>query len=258
MGAKFEHNSYTGFEVQPTARLRWTPLHGQTIWGGVSRAVRMPSRFDTDLRFTGGTSFVVIQGNPDFQSETVIDIEGGYRNVAIPHVSLGVTGFSGKYDQLRSQEPTAPFGIPIVLGNLQRGRVSGVETAVHVEPRASWQIFGGYTFLHEDFEFDPASHDPTGGSLEHNDPAHQIWLRSFSDLPGDVGFDVVYRWVAALPNPAVPSHADLSIRIGWPITPRLARIHRRQPAARPTVELKQLDRARGARSFFIRLAWQSR
>jgi len=260
VGSKFEHNSYTGFEFQPTARLRWTPWRGQTIWGGVSRAVRMPARFDTDLRFTAGTQFVVIQGNPDFQSETVIDTEGGYRNVVVPHVSFGITGFTGHYDNLRSQEPTAPFGIPIVLGNLQSGRVSGIETGVHVEPRPSWQIFGGYTYLNEQFEFDPASHDPTGGSLEHNDPAHQFWFRSFSDLPWQVGFDVVYRWVAALPNPVVPSHSDLSIRIGRPLSSQLSLeligdnlLHDR------TLELKQVGPAHAVpRSFFVRLAWQSR
>ncbi len=259
VGSKFEHNSYTGFEFQPTARLRWTPVSGQTIWGGVSRAVRMPSRFDTDLRFTGGTSTVVLRGNPDFQSETVIDTEGGYRNVVMPHVSFGVTAFTGDYDRLRSQEPTLPFGVPIVLNNLQSGRVSGIETGVHVEPRTSWQLFGGYTYLHEHFEFDPASHDPTGGNLEHNDPSHQVWFRSFSDLPGQVGFDVMYRWVAALPNPVVPSHADLSIRVARPITTRLSLevlgdnlLHDR------TLELKQLGPAHTVpRSFFIRLAWQS-
>jgi len=41
-----------------TARLRWNVARNQILWGGVSRAVRMPTRFDTDLRFTGGTPFL--------------------------------------------------------------------------------------------------------------------------------------------------------------------------------------------------------
>ncbi len=51
-GSKLEHNDYTGVEVEPGARLLWTPwadsslrsLSSQTFWASVSRAVRTPSR----------------------------------------------------------------------------------------------------------------------------------------------------------------------------------------------------------------------
>jgi iron complex outermembrane receptor protein len=44
---------YSGWELQPTGRIRWTRGR-DTLWGAVSRAVRMPTRFDTDIRVTGG------------------------------------------------------------------------------------------------------------------------------------------------------------------------------------------------------------
>ena len=50
VGSKFEHNDYTGFEVEPDARLLWTPTENQTIWASVSRAVRTPSRYETGAR----------------------------------------------------------------------------------------------------------------------------------------------------------------------------------------------------------------
>ena len=53
LGSKLEHNSYSGWELQPTGRIRWTRGR-DTLWGGVSRAVRMPTRFDSDIRVTGG------------------------------------------------------------------------------------------------------------------------------------------------------------------------------------------------------------
>jgi iron complex outermembrane receptor protein len=52
LGAKLFHNNYTGFEIQPTARLLWTKNDRQSFWGGVTRAVRTPSRVDEHLRFT--------------------------------------------------------------------------------------------------------------------------------------------------------------------------------------------------------------
>jgi len=48
-GSKFEYNTFSGFEVQPTARFTLLPAKGQTIWGAISRAVRTPTRIDQDF-----------------------------------------------------------------------------------------------------------------------------------------------------------------------------------------------------------------
>jgi iron complex outermembrane receptor protein len=50
VGSKIEHDEFTGTEVQPNARLRWTPSPSQTYWSAVSRAVRTPSRGEIDIR----------------------------------------------------------------------------------------------------------------------------------------------------------------------------------------------------------------
>src|SRR6202023_1428392 len=39
-GSKFEYNTFSGFEIQPTGRFTWLPGMGQTVWGAISRAVR--------------------------------------------------------------------------------------------------------------------------------------------------------------------------------------------------------------------------
>src|SRR5207249_3093898 len=44
IGSKLEHNDYSGFEIEPSARLAWTPDERQTLWAAFSRAVRSPSR----------------------------------------------------------------------------------------------------------------------------------------------------------------------------------------------------------------------
>ncbi len=53
IGSKFLHNIYTGFEVQPSARLLWTPATRQTVWAAVTRAIRTPSRVEEDDQLTG-------------------------------------------------------------------------------------------------------------------------------------------------------------------------------------------------------------
>ena len=51
-GTKLEYNSFSGFEIQPSGRLAWTPTEQQTVWAAVTRAVRTPSRIEDSFQFT--------------------------------------------------------------------------------------------------------------------------------------------------------------------------------------------------------------
>ena len=44
LGAKLEHNWYTGWETQPTVRLRWNATSRQMLWSAFSDAVATPTR----------------------------------------------------------------------------------------------------------------------------------------------------------------------------------------------------------------------
>lgn len=50
IGTKLEHNPFTGFGVQPDARIAWLANHKNMFWASVSRAMRTPTR-DEDVRF---------------------------------------------------------------------------------------------------------------------------------------------------------------------------------------------------------------
>ena len=83
LGTKLEHNDYTGFEVEPSGRLQWKVTPKQMLWAAVSRAVRTPSRIDRDLReptdLPPAYPQSVLDGGSDFESETLIAYESGYR-----------------------------------------------------------------------------------------------------------------------------------------------------------------------------------
>jgi hypothetical protein len=52
----------------------------QTVRSAVSRAVRLPTRFDTDRRLIDrATGIVTLTGSADFDAETVVADEAGYR-----------------------------------------------------------------------------------------------------------------------------------------------------------------------------------
>jgi iron complex outermembrane receptor protein len=72
VGSKFEHNDYSGFEVQPTARLMWAPHQQHRLWAAVSRAVRTPSRVEQDTAFLQS----VIPAQPPFIPAVAVSLEG--------------------------------------------------------------------------------------------------------------------------------------------------------------------------------------
>ena len=62
VGSKLERNEFSGWELQPTIRGRWSAPR-RSVWGAISRAVRVPTRFDTDLRIRGpGGAGLVLDG----------------------------------------------------------------------------------------------------------------------------------------------------------------------------------------------------
>jgi iron complex outermembrane receptor protein len=48
LGSKFEKNTFTGLEVQPSASLLWNRSDRDTAWISVARAARTPLRVDHD------------------------------------------------------------------------------------------------------------------------------------------------------------------------------------------------------------------
>ena len=223
MGAKVEYNSLDHVEPMPSARLAYTPTAHQTVWSAVSRAVRTPTEFDEDLRFipSPAAGTVVIRGNHDFKNEQLIAYELGYRAEPTPKLSFDVATYYHDYDNLRSEEPTPPAGIPLVLENKLRGQTYGVEISAKYQMLAWWRLSANYSHLWEYLQLEPGSNDPTKGHNEGNDAPNLFGLRSAMDLPQHITLDCDLRYVDALPHPGVPAYMTMDVRLGWRPTQRL-------------------------------------
>jgi iron complex outermembrane receptor protein len=222
-GIKVEHNAFSGVEVQPGVRGRLLFSRGQTLWGSLARALRRPTRFESDIRVTTPTGLVLARGNPEFEPERLIAGEVGYRAAPSRAVVVDVTVFRHAFDRLRSQElPAALPPLPVVVGNTLNGTSTGIEASVTVQPRDWWRADLSYTGQDVSIARDPDSRDLTAGDTEANDPAHQVAFRNSLDLPGDVEFDLRLRRVSALPHPRVPAYAELGLRLAWAATPRVS------------------------------------
>jgi iron complex outermembrane receptor protein len=221
-GGKYEHNAFSGGGWQPNLRARWLLPRRQTVWGSIARAVRRPTRFEDDIMIRLPNGITAVTGNGDFQAETVVASEAGYRVQPIAALALDATVFHNDYDRLRSQEaPTGPVPIPLVVGNTQNATSHGVELAADVQPIAVWRIHASYTFLDLTFSKDPGSRDVGGAATEANDPRHVLTLRSDIDLPRRLELDLRWRSIASLPQPHVPAYSEAGARLGWHASTRL-------------------------------------
>jgi iron complex outermembrane receptor protein len=220
VGSKVEHNEFTGAELQPMIAGRWTRAQ-QTLWGTIAKAVRVPTRFDTDLRFrVPNSSLIALTGTDDFKSESVIAYEVGYRTRVGQRLSIDIAAYDNRYNDLRSQEPSpVPPGIPIRLMNMLNAVTRGVEITSRAQATDWLQVEGGYTHLWKRFTFDPGSNDRSGGRDEANDPRHLFNFRSYVNAGSRFEIDAFFRYVGALPNPAVDGYAALDARVGYRVRP---------------------------------------
>ena len=216
LGIKLEHNSYTGTETQPSARLAWKLDEKSLVWSSVSRAVRTPSRIDAEFFVPANAPFRLI-GNEDFESEELIAYEVGYRADPTAKLSFSVSAFYNDYDKLRSVE-LSPGGLPFVLGNKMRGNTYGVEMWGNYRVNDWWRLSAGYNYLKKDLELASDSSDTSSLDNSETDPRYQFSLRSSMNLPRNVELDLTLRSVGGLSSSEVPSYTELDARLGWMIT----------------------------------------
>ncbi len=219
LGARVERNPYTGVELLPTARLAWTMAPSHTLWGGLSRTVRAPSRLDVDA-FIPGKPPYILRGGALVRSEVAKVLEIGYRGQPMAGTSLSVTAFHNRYDHLRTQEvdPSQTF---VTFGSLMEGKASGIEMWGNAQLTSQWRLSAGLVGLHQRFRLKPGSNDAAGPGTARKDPSHTAHLRSTFLLASDKELEVGIRKVRALDNPAVPAYTTLDARFGWRLRPNL-------------------------------------
>jgi len=228
LGAKIEHNDYTGFDFQPNGRLLWTPTERQSFWGAVSRAVRTPAEVEENaiinnvLKPGPGGVDAQLEGNPNFESEVVNAFELGYRVQLWTNVSLDLATYYNVYQHLRSEEQGTPtisgFNeyIPVTFGNELHGDAYGVEVAPTWQVADFWRLRPAYTLLKLHVGDESGGADTTSAAMmEGESPQQQFSLRSSWDLPYNVTFDVTVRYVDRLTYFGINSYVAGDARLAW-------------------------------------------
>ncbi len=227
-GSKFEHNDYTGFEVQPNLRLRWKIDQRQTAWAAVSRAVHTPSRTDTDGSVVAtvikpaATTFVTrLQGNPAVQSERVLSYEAGYRIQPNDHVQTDVAAFYSEHKNLMTIERETNFVegaytvIPLVFYNRASATTHGLEWSGSWRPADKWQFKAAWSWLKMDIRRDAGSNDTSIESEVGRSPQNQFQFHALHSPTAKVDLSASLYCVDSLPSLNVPAYTRLDARVGW-------------------------------------------
>jgi len=233
IGSKFEHNDYTGFEIQPTIRFFYKINQANSIWGAVSQAVRTPARVENDVQsvrdfvFVGRSPiFFVLMGSHQFDSEKVLAYELGYRFYSQSKLFFDLAAFYNDYSRLRSYELGVPQGLihidasratlPFYCDNKMRGESFGSEISLDMQCTEWWLVHATYSYLKLNMFVNTANYlNAMAKGTEGESPQNQCTLRNSINLFNQLTLDVSFYYVDRIAQLNVKDYTNLDARLAW-------------------------------------------
>jgi iron complex outermembrane receptor protein len=220
-GLKLEDDPFSGWTALPDARLSWSINDQASVWAAASHAIRSATPFDTEVvEKVGATTFLA--ANSQFRPEKVTAYELGIRARPANAFSLSVAAFYNHYDDLRTVDPaSSTVFLPLYWGNFLRGGTYGIDAWGNWQVNEWWRLSPGVTWVRERLGFKRGASQLLGVSQAADDPSSHAVITSSMNFSHHTSFDASFRYVGALPDPALPHFFDLDLRFGWQATPAL-------------------------------------
>jgi iron complex outermembrane receptor protein len=231
LGSKLENDDFTGFQIEPSGQILWTPTEHQTVWASVSRATQTPAlvflfgHFNSAVIQPPASPPILVSqlGNPHLDVETVLAYELGYRIEPVKRVSIDATAFYNFYGDVITAVPNAnEFEAspppPYVLSsttwqNSDSGETYGAELSAQWQVLDCWRWTASYTFLHMRLRPDP--------TVDSSSPQQQFQIRSYLDLPYHIELNGALYYVdqisplAGATTVPIASYVKLDLGVTW-------------------------------------------
>lgn len=234
IGSQFEHNDFTGNEIQPNIRAKWHVDETSLVWGSVSRGLGIPDRSAENVRVNVRAApgapplLVAYVGNESMTPEEIVAYEFGYRTLWGKGNLFDIALFYNDYSDLRTNELGTPFVEttpaplhivqPLVLGDDKDGEAYGIEIAAEWIVDDKLTLKGHYSYFELDLTPSSTSTAPTPELAEGLSPQHQVSLQTQYQVTNDLTFDTWWRYVDELPTHGINNYVNLDIRLGWQAT----------------------------------------
>jgi iron complex outermembrane receptor protein len=234
VGAKFEHNYYTGWAPIPSARVAWQISNRHMVWAAYSRPIRTPAETDVAIissvaEFPGHgglPTLVSVVGNPNYGNETTSVYELGYRASLAKNVSLDLSTYYNNYKNLQTNEPGEPYLIsappplhlvlPMTFANLLYGEAHGLEISTNWKVTGRWTISPGYAFEEIHMHTEPSSQDTSSVlNAEGSSPRNSAQLRSRIDLTHGLEWNASAYFVDRLTAEGIPAYTRVDTQLTW-------------------------------------------
>jgi iron complex outermembrane receptor protein len=220
LGVKLEDDPYSHLSPMPDIRLSWKPRTDVMVWAALSKVIRAPAPFDTEVtEVVGGRA--LLGGNTGFLPERLTALQLGTRWQPTSRWSVSATVYEDVYDDLRNIQTTPVTFFPLTWGNGLRGHTLGLEAWTDYRLTSWWRMTGAVDVLSESLSFKPGATTFIGIDQDGDDPRHTAQIRSSMDLTHQISFDADLRYVDALPAPSVPHYVELDSRLAWRLKPKL-------------------------------------
>ncbi|MFT7616878.1 MAG: iron complex outermembrane receptor protein [Planctomycetota bacterium] len=226
-GSKFSHNDFSGFEIQPSVRLIWTPAPEHTLWTAVSRAVETPSRGTQDLTIRqnpinlGGSPVIpVLHANEHANSIDLIAFEVGYRVRPASNLSFDLAMFYNDYEHVATNDilgVSIQGGLPLLQAinqNRAKAESYGFEVSSEWRPYEALRVSASYSFIRVQVH-GVGTTDPEVNNAEGNSPNHRVVLRAHWNITDDLEFNTSLFWTDNLRTQNIPSYVRLDLQVRW-------------------------------------------
>ena len=243
LSSRFEHNDFSGFEVQPNASLTWKISDQQTMWLKAASAVKTPSISETSVTSRGvaflpNEGLLAITGNENLESEDLFALEVGYREQFNNRLLFDITAFFNQYRDLLAyvdypcpDDPSEPYvcrhgqqkqllEYSSTFANGLTANTYGVEVTTDWQATPWWKLQFNYSFLSVDAFSESSGSSLTDSYLRRNELAletlsadHEANIRSHMNLPNQWYLDFWVRYMSELEDAGVGSHTALDVRV---------------------------------------------
>ena len=244
LGMRLERSSLVGgVNPQPDARLAWNIDERQMLWGGISRANRLPSLIErgasvrtsftpaappfVPLPIVGG-----VTGSNTLVPEQLTAWQIGYRHLVTSDFSLDVTTFVHDYKRaiLPNRNATCTpdafpptyLGCNVTFDNGGTAHAKGFEVSAEWRPSPQWRMQANYSYADVEVRHPGSAAALSNSSLSGGaSPRHQGSLHVSGDLTDRIQTDLTVRYVDTLTAFATPAYTAVDARIGWRPVPKL-------------------------------------
>ncbi|MBF0225544.1 MAG: TonB-dependent receptor [Desulfobacterales bacterium] len=235
-GSKFEYNDFTEFEIQPSVKFLWNFKESHSLWGSISRAVRVPSRIERDglilqWYIVNEDQYPLIvqdEGTDSLNSEVLMAYELGYRVKPYSNIWMDSTIFYNDYRGLVNGElgeiyirtnPVPHYVQPVYFKNILNGQSYGFELASDWQALNNIRFRAAYSYLKTNVYYENLQEDAFFEITGALPPRNQFILRSAIDLTRTIQADFAVKFVDRLvkkeSKKEIESYTDCNFRIAW-------------------------------------------